>query len=206
MVFSVVNASHLHLPDDDLSKHTTSGPHLDATLLSLQIEILYHMEFRKYTRSLQQIIQNGGTSTADQNEQVMSMVLIQLSLFQALQIIYLHLAIFYNILIDKKAKPDLQIHLRNILRYANLSIITPVALYIIMIFWMIYTIDRDLVYPRLADEIISPYLNYSVHLLIIILPAMELFYQKSMEIPAFKIIIVCAVVFESIYFYVQVSF
>lgn len=43
------------------------------------------------------------------------------------------------------------------------TIVFPVGLFVVMTFWGIYAVDRELVYPKALDKVIPPWLNHIMH-------------------------------------------
>ncbi|KAI1883195.1 hypothetical protein AGOR_G00242710 [Albula goreensis] len=53
----------------------------------------------------------------------------------------------------------------------------PVGMFVVLIFWAIYTYDRQLVYPASMDEFFPPWMNHAMHTLVLPLCMGELVLQ-----------------------------
>ncbi|XP_063407800.1 androgen-induced gene 1 protein-like isoform X4 [Mytilus trossulus] len=51
--------------------------------------------------------------------------------------------------------------------YFLATLVFPVGVFVVMTFWGIYAVDRELVYPRALDKIIPPWLNHIMHTTIV---------------------------------------
>ncbi|KAK1173356.1 androgen-dependent TFPI-regulating protein [Acipenser oxyrinchus oxyrinchus] len=49
----------------------------------------------------------------------------------------------------------------------------PVGAFVVAIFWIIFTYDRELVYPNSIDELFPPWLNHSMHTIVLPLLLLE---------------------------------
>ncbi|XP_016094196.1 androgen dependent TFPI regulating protein 1 isoform X1 [Sinocyclocheilus grahami] len=54
----------------------------------------------------------------------------------------------------------------------------PVGTFVFISFWTLYTYDRELVYPKLLDEIIPIWLNHAMHTVIMPLLLLQMFLQN----------------------------
>lgn len=52
-------------------------------------------------------------------------------------------------------------------------VLFPVALLVVVVFWVLYNIDRNLIFPKKLDEFIPPWLNHSLHTLPLFLVFLE---------------------------------
>ncbi|KAL1122080.1 hypothetical protein AAG570_003486 [Ranatra chinensis] len=43
------------------------------------------------------------------------------------------------------------------------AIATPMALMVTLVFWSIYLIDRELIFPKVIDLVMPPWINHSIH-------------------------------------------
>ncbi|XP_069740805.1 androgen dependent TFPI regulating protein 1 isoform X2 [Narcine bancroftii] len=50
----------------------------------------------------------------------------------------------------------------------------PVGFFVVLSFWMIYAYDRELVYPKVLDQIIPMWLNHAMHTLVLVILMVEL--------------------------------
>ncbi|XP_055508339.1 androgen dependent TFPI regulating protein 1 [Leucoraja erinacea] len=50
----------------------------------------------------------------------------------------------------------------------------PVGFFVVVSFWLIYAYDRELVYPKILDQIIPTWLNHAMHTLVLVLLMVEL--------------------------------
>lgn len=53
----------------------------------------------------------------------------------------------------------------------------PVGTFVFVSFWTLYTYDRELVYPKMLDEIIPVWLNHAMHTFIMPLLLLQMFLQ-----------------------------
>lgn len=88
------------------------------------------------------------------------------------------------------------------------GIVVPCTLFVTTMFWCVYAIDRELVFPQLYDEVIPWWFNHCVHTNITIVLLIETLLQSrrkptdmKMEIILYLIVAVAyAIVYYSIYF------
>ncbi|KAJ8257369.1 hypothetical protein GJAV_G00184870 [Gymnothorax javanicus] len=57
------------------------------------------------------------------------------------------------------------------------TLVFPVGMFVVSSFWLLYSYDRDLVYPKLFDDIIPTWLNHALHTVILPLLLVELWLQ-----------------------------
>nr|XP_022910454.1 androgen-induced gene 1 protein-like [Onthophagus taurus] len=77
--------------------------------------------------------------------------------------------------------------LSKMLKLVNISLISPIGLLVVSIFWMVYTIDRELVYPKKIDQVFPTIMNHAAHSFVIFLPIFEIFAQRNVSMPSFKL-------------------
>lgn len=53
--------------------------------------------------------------------------------------------------------------INNLADFINLSVATPAAFVVTSVFWSLYSIDRELVFPKVLDIVIPPWINHSIH-------------------------------------------
>ncbi|CAH1406765.1 unnamed protein product [Nezara viridula] len=58
------------------------------------------------------------------------------------------------------------------------TIVLPIGMYITIGFWIVYHIDRDLIFPIWLEEIIPGWVNHGVHTFNLVLPLIDLFLVK----------------------------
>ena len=54
-------------------------------------------------------------------------------------------------------------HLRSLTKFLFNSLILPMSMIVTTIFWILYSIDRDLIFPKFYDEIYPWWVNHSLH-------------------------------------------
>lgn len=65
-----------------------------------------------------------------------------------------------------KSKPHELGRIERIRDYLYASLAFPVATFISVMFWSLYFIDRELIYPKFLDEVVPPFTNLVQHLFI----------------------------------------
>ncbi|XP_067904120.1 androgen-induced gene 1 protein-like isoform X2 [Heterodontus francisci] len=50
----------------------------------------------------------------------------------------------------------------------------PIGFFVVVSFWLIYAYDRELVYPKILDQVIPMWLNHAMHSLVLVLLMLEL--------------------------------
>jgi hypothetical protein len=58
-----------------------------------------------------------------------------------------------------------QTHLNKFLNYYWISVTFPVGCLVVVLFWSLYTVDRELIFPEMFDNIIPPFKNHIMHTL-----------------------------------------
>ncbi|XP_022910453.1 androgen-dependent TFPI-regulating protein-like [Onthophagus taurus] len=118
-----------------------------------------------------------------------------------LQTCYLSTVVICYVLarIDYKQCKSYAKKLEIILKFVNVSIVSPISIYIVLLFWSVFTANRELIYPIIIEDIVPAWGNYSMHAVIIILPLIEVFLQRSIRMPIFKHSILALTLFLTIY-------
>lgn len=103
-----------------------------------------------------------------------------------MQVLYLCLALLYDI-VKKHPKGNEVIgkKLKLWKGYIFTSFVFPFTLFVSMMFWSVYTINREWVLPEVTDAVIPGWLNHSLHTNILILLAVEIFLTNQL-LPSFK--------------------
>ncbi|XP_078411648.1 androgen-induced gene 1 protein-like isoform X2 [Cetorhinus maximus] len=50
----------------------------------------------------------------------------------------------------------------------------PIGFFVVVSFWLLYAIDRELVYPKILDQIIPTWMNHAMHSVVLVLLTLEL--------------------------------
>ncbi|XP_026331314.1 androgen-dependent TFPI-regulating protein-like [Hyposmocoma kahamanoa] len=128
----------------------------------------------------------------------------------AFQTVFLFLAVGHDILqwADKQ-HTSLGVKLRYWRDVIYNGLVVPYSCFVFGMFWSLYSIDRELVFPRVYDDVVPWWFNHCVHTNIMILVAIETFLQARRE-PTDKrmeLILKCtvgilyAIVYYTIYFF-----
>ncbi|KAK9506310.1 hypothetical protein O3M35_008269 [Rhynocoris fuscipes] len=80
----------------------------------------------------------------------------------AVQTIYLAMCVVQHLL-NLISANKLRDKLTTYSDYLFTSIATPMALLVSIVFWVVYIIDRELIFPRALDAVIPVYINHSIH-------------------------------------------
>jgi len=56
-----------------------------------------------------------------------------------------------------------QSSLQKIRDFVYASVVWPIGVFVVITFWGLYAIDRELVFPKILDEFIPPWLNHVMH-------------------------------------------
>ncbi|XP_072937674.1 androgen-dependent TFPI-regulating protein-like [Epargyreus clarus] len=87
-----------------------------------------------------------------------------------LQVIYSFIALLCEVLILKNSKNKrykLNKHLKALRDILFSGIIWPCTLVVFSIFWSLFFLDRDLIFPKFADKALTPVSNHVIHTLIV---------------------------------------
>uniref|UniRef100_A0A146LCA7 Androgen-induced gene 1 protein n=1 Tax=Lygus hesperus TaxID=30085 RepID=A0A146LCA7_LYGHE len=78
------------------------------------------------------------------------------------QLIYFAISVLGH-LIGVIGASRLKTKIHNASDYIFMSIATPMALVVSIVFWVLYAIDRELVFPKVLDLVIPVWVNQSIH-------------------------------------------
>ncbi|XP_030747755.1 androgen-dependent TFPI-regulating protein-like [Sitophilus oryzae] len=99
-----------------------------------------------------------------------------------LQIIFLFVVIIdelCNVVKDVVSVPKIQHKIQRIRQYMFLSLIFPCSLIVMTIFWGLYAVDRELIFPKIIDTFYPKWLNHTMHTIIAVPLVLELVFQRS---------------------------
>ncbi|XP_005993637.1 androgen-dependent TFPI-regulating protein isoform X2 [Latimeria chalumnae] len=83
------------------------------------------------------------------------------------------LADVVSLLSNGKEKPSYLSQLKSVRDMMFSALAFPVGVFVVFTFWSLYIYDRDLVYPKMLDEIIPLWLNHAMHTFILPLLLLE---------------------------------
>ncbi|KAG5897774.1 hypothetical protein JTB14_019992 [Gonioctena quinquepunctata] len=97
-----------------------------------------------------------------------------------IQVFYFYTALCYDIFYILSIWEDLQ---KRVLRYKGyifISCLFPFAVFVSTMFWGVFIIDRELVFPTVVDEYIPMWMNHCLHTNILIFAFIELFISNQL--------------------------
>lgn len=121
-----------------------------------------------------------------------------------LQIVFLLLAVtdeaskFTNISVIQRS-------VRKARQYLFSTLVFPSSLLVMTIFWSIWHIDRELIFPKVIDEFYPNWLNHTLHTSILIPLVAEVFFQSGnyigiSRIPAILVLTIYGTLYQTLYF------
>lgn len=93
------------------------------------------------------------------------------------------------------------VSLRKRLNFLFFSLVMPSSLMVVIIFWTLYSINRELIFPRAFDSFYPAWVNHSVHTLVFFAALLELFTLRRFEPPKKRFSIVLFLFFIVLYIY-----
>ncbi|XP_026331305.1 androgen-dependent TFPI-regulating protein-like [Hyposmocoma kahamanoa] len=172
------------------------------------IFIYHHAYVGSYTGGLEQYLKN---SDEDKLRTLYTFRFAYLTGWNfVIQSVYLFLASGHDLLqwADKE-HTSLGVRVRYWRDVIYNGLVVPCTCFVFGIFWSLYFIDRELIFPRVYDDVVPWWFNHCVHTNILILVAAETFLQERRE-PTNKRLelilngclgILYAIVYYSIYFF-----
>ncbi|XP_066908230.1 androgen-dependent TFPI-regulating protein isoform X2 [Halyomorpha halys] len=79
-----------------------------------------------------------------------------------------------------------RLFLRNIARYILFSVVFPLSVAVAILFWGLYFWDRELIYPKIMDDVFSPFVNHMMHTYPVPLSILYMFVEIREEPPKLK--------------------
>ncbi|XP_022911051.1 androgen-dependent TFPI-regulating protein-like [Onthophagus taurus] len=68
--------------------------------------------------------------------------------------------------------------------FLYVGVVVPSAFFVFGTFWILWIVDRELVFPKAFDEFVPQWINHCLHTSIVILPVVEFFSKKV--VPSWK--------------------
>ncbi|KAJ8966772.1 hypothetical protein NQ314_003321 [Rhamnusium bicolor] len=115
-----------------------------------------------------------------------------------IQTIYFLLAVLYDVLHICSKKKNLKEKIMLYKGYIFTSLVFPCSLFVSAMFWSVYSIDRELVFPEVLDEHVPDWLNHSLHTNIVVFLVIEVLIVNQL-LPTFKSAFIGLTILSGIY-------
>lgn len=115
-----------------------------------------------------------------------------------LQTIYFFLALGEEILALVKGAEKIKSQVNKLKNYFFTVLVAPMALVVTITFWSFWLVDRELIFPRVMDQVLPAWVNHSLHTTTSVLVLMEM-YLSFHKYPAFKPALLGITVYLAVY-------
>ncbi|XP_046672629.1 androgen-dependent TFPI-regulating protein-like isoform X1 [Homalodisca vitripennis] len=102
-----------------------------------------------------------------------------------LQTTYFYIALGGEILALFKGREKIKERINQFKNYFFTVLVAPMALVVSIVFWSVWFVDRELIFPIVMDKFLPPWINHSLHTTTSVIVLLEM-YMCFHKYPAFK--------------------
>uniref|UniRef100_A0A8D9EU20 Androgen-dependent TFPI-regulating protein n=1 Tax=Cacopsylla melanoneura TaxID=428564 RepID=A0A8D9EU20_9HEMI len=120
------------------------------------------------------------------------------------QTLFFFAAVLVDVVRVTNAFPKALEQLQKVTSSVLFSIIIPLSCFVSIFFWSVFLYNRELVFPKVLDNIMAPWLNHAIHSMIVVSLLTEILLVRH-NLPKMSHSILLLTVFMGVYLYILVG-